>query len=169
LPPDTTDQLSVIIQETASSPKPSGTKTYAVSMPPTTTPLVGVEMTLTVSNATSVTTKSRSFTVSENLKETGWKSMANTTNSASQSYSSDSDSEVKNSRSTSTTIGLSFLNLGTEGWLSTEPLELGTITIAPVDVKTAPQFTLTHKSSSAFTKDGKTLPLHLVVAPKMTE
>jgi hypothetical protein len=166
---DSANQLPLTLQETADSPQSNGTRTYTIILPPTTQPLVGVEIALSVRNAASIKSQSRSFAVSNTLAETGWKSMVNTTTSSSQSFSSNSNSNDESTSTSETTIGLSFLNLDTEGWTSTELLELGTITITPADPAIEPQFTVVQEKSSAFTKDGQTLSLNLILTPKVTE
>lgn len=140
-------EMSIRVSQAAPTANPD---TFVLTATPTGQPLTGLELRLLIPAGDAATTVSK-FATSSELTNEGWQSVVNSTST---------------NESGQTVVEISYLNLSPDGWMGTEPLEIGTLTVSGVAMS---DLTIDQEVSSAFTKNGEVLKLNLVVEPTITE
>lgn len=127
-----------------------GNLTYTLKVAPTTELLQSVGLRLKIAGAEVVgTSQNNTFSSSSELGSSGWQAAVNS---------------VLKTENNNTTMEVGFVNLDPKGAPVAEELTLGSFTVKALS-PTEPQFTVDQAISTAFTKDGSSLVINLVVQP----
>lgn len=149
----TESPLTLLLQE---DPEPSSTGeiTYTLKLAATEEVLQSVGLRLNIDGAAVVKSSQSAFSSSTDLGEQGWQAAVN------------SSIETENNRST---LEVGFLNLRPEGAPVTETIVLGQFTIKPAAAGQKPQFSIDQAVSTAFTKNGLSMQINLILEPSVVQ
>lgn len=145
--------LTLLLQE-ASEPEKNGQISYTLKVASAEESLQSIGLRLTIDGGTVVKSSQSAFSSNSELSEQGWQAAVN------------SSIETENNRSV---MEVGFVNLKPEGVPVKETLVLGQFTVKPATAGQKPQFSIDQAVSTAFTKNGSSMQINLILEPQVVQ